>query len=108
VDLGPGWFPDGNDDTDHVTIQQILGYHLSMHNRFGALTVRPTQLGITSDQATSGPCANLTIWTSVVPQRYGSATDANAWCAANVPPVRECDARYVARPGEKSTQVERA
>lgn len=108
VDIGPNWIPDGQDDTAHVTIQQILGFQLSLHARFGALTVRPTQLGVASDQATSGPCAHLTIWGSVVPQRFSSAGQANAWCNANVPPVRECDARYVARPGERSTQVERS
>jgi hypothetical protein len=105
ADIGPGWFPDGTDDTPHVTIQQILAFHLSMHNRFGALTVRPTQLGVASDSATSGPCANLVLWSSVVPQSFPSAAAANAWCAVNVPPVRECAARYVARPGERSKQV---
>jgi hypothetical protein len=45
---------------------------------------------------------------SIVPHSFGSASDANAWCAANVPPVRECAARYVARPGENSKLVLRS
>jgi hypothetical protein len=105
VDIGPDWFPDGMDDTPHITIQQLLAFHLSMSQHFGALTVHPTQLGVRIDQATTGPCAGQTIWTSVVPRTFGSAQDANAWCSANLPPIRECGARYVARPGESSTLV---
>jgi hypothetical protein len=105
VDIQPSWVPDGVDDTEHVTIQQVLAFHLSLHGRFGALTVHPTQVGVTSDRATAGPCAGQDIWTSIVPQSFGSAADANAWCAVNVAPVRECAARYVARPGERSTLV---
>jgi hypothetical protein len=78
-----------------------------MHRRFGALTVRLKQLGIDSDRATSGLCAQQMVWSSVVPQQFSSAQDANAWCAANVPPVQECGARYVARPGERSSLVMR-
>jgi hypothetical protein len=105
VDIGPNWMPDGADDTAHVTIQQILAFHLGMHGRFSAVTVRPTQVGIRNDRATSGACSGQMIWMSIVPQRYGSAADANAWCVANVPPVKECAARYVAGPGQSSTLV---
>ena len=107
VDIEPSFVPDGTPETPHVTIQQILAFHLSLHSRFGALTVRQSQLGIGADTATSGPCAGLVIWNSVVPKTFGTAQDANAWCDANVPPVNECLARYVARPGEVSKGVER-
>jgi hypothetical protein len=107
VDIEPSYFPDGVADVEHVTIQQVLAFNLSMHNRFGALTVRPTQLGIDSDRATSGPCAQQAVWTSVVPRQFSSAQDANSWCAANMPPVQECGARYVARSGERSSLVMR-
>jgi hypothetical protein len=105
VDIGPNWMPDGADDTTNVTVQQILAYHLGMHGRFNAVTVRPTQVGIRNDRATSGACSGQLIWMSIVPQRYGSAAAANAWCAANVPPVKECAARFVAGPGQSSTLV---
>ena len=107
VDIQPNYIPDGTPDTPHVTIQQILAFHLSLHKRFNALTVRQSQLGIGSDTATSGPCAGQVIWNSVVPRTFGSAQEANAWCDVNVPPVHECLARYVARPGEVSRAVER-
>ncbi len=107
VDLGPNWVPDGVDDTDRVTVQQILAFHLGLRQRFGALTVHPTQLGMTADRGTSGACARQTIWMSVVPQAFGSAQAAKNWCDANALPARECSARYVARPGERSTQVDR-
>lgn len=105
VDIAPNWMPDGTTETAHVTIQQILAFHLSMHATFNAVTVRPTQVGIRGDRATSGACGGQMIWMSVVPQRYGSAADANAWCATNVPPVKECAARFVAGPGQSSTLV---
>lgn len=105
VDIGPDWVPDGVDDTADVTLQQILAFHVSLHNRFNAVTLLPTQAGLPRDQATSGPCASSTTWMSAVPQRFASAADANAWCAANVPPIRECSARYFAGPGERSTMT---
>jgi hypothetical protein len=105
VDIAPSWVPDGVDDTPHVTVQQILAFQLSLHNRFGALTLLPTQVGVPSNQATAGPCQGRTVWMSVVPQQFGTADAANAWCSVNVPPVRECAARYVARPGEDSRLV---
>jgi hypothetical protein len=105
VDIGPNWIPDGVDDTVHVTLQQILAYHIGLHNRFNAVLLLPTQAGLLRDQASVGPCAGSTTWMSAVPIRFASAADANAWCAANVPPVRECDARYFAGPGERSTMV---
>ncbi|MEV6527250.1 hypothetical protein AB0M43_35505 [Longispora sp. NPDC051575] len=107
ADIGTDWFPDGTDDTARITVQQILGYHLAMGQRFGAVTVRPTQLGIPSDSATSGPCTGQPIWMSVVPRGYATPAEANAWCAANIAPVRECEARYVAPPGERSRAVTR-
>jgi hypothetical protein len=105
VDIAPDWFPDGVDDTPHVTAQQMLAFHLSLHSRFGAVTLLPTQVGVLRDQATAGPCLGQTVWMSIVAQQFGSAADANAWCEVNMPPVRECGARYVARTGEQSTFV---
>ncbi|GAA1740318.1 hypothetical protein [Luedemannella helvata] len=102
VDIGPDWVADGVDETVHVTLQQIVAFHISLHNRFGAVTLLPTQAGIPRNQATSGPCAGETTWMSIVPQRFADADGANAWCDVNVPPVRECAARYVAGPGERS------
>ena len=107
VDIQPNYVPDGTPDTPHVTIQQILAFHLSLHKRLNALTVRQRQLGIGGDTATSGPCAGQVIWNSVVPPTFASAQEANAWCGANAPPVHECLARYVARPDEVSRAVER-
>jgi serine/threonine kinase PknH len=105
VDIGPDWFPDGTDDTPHISIQQLLAFHLSMHGRFGAVTVRPTQVGVRYDRATSGPCSGQQIWMSIVPRSYPDAAGANAWCAENSLPVKECAARYVAGPGQQSTLV---
>jgi hypothetical protein len=107
VDIQPNWIPDGTIDTPSVTIQEILAFHLSLHSRFGALTVRQTQVGLASDTATSGPCANEIVWFSIVPKPFTSADQANSWCDQNVPPVHECSARYVARPGEQSRAVDR-
>jgi hypothetical protein len=107
VDIQPSFVPDGTPDTPHVTVQQILAFHLSLHQRFGALTARQSQLGIGADTATSGPCAGQLIWNSVVPRTFGTSQEAIAWCDANVPPVHECLARYVARHGETSRAVER-
>lgn len=105
VDIGPNWIPDGVDDTPHISIQQILAFHLALHARVTAVTVLPTQLGIPTDRATGGPCNGQIVWMSIVPQTFSNGADANAWCAANVPPVRECLARYVARPGERSQSL---
>jgi hypothetical protein len=72
------------------------------------LTVRQTQVGIATDTATSGPCANQIVWFSIVPQAFPSPDQANAWCDAHVPPVRECSARYVAKAGENPRGVDRS
>ena len=102
VDIGPAWVPDGTIDTQSVTIQQILGFHISLRNRFGAVTAYQTEVGVASQTATSGACQGKIVWFSVVPQGFASPDDANNWCGVNVPPVKECEARYVARPGEKT------
>jgi hypothetical protein len=107
VDVGPNWIPDGRSETAHVSVRQILAFHLSLRSRFGARTVLPRQLGIARDAPESGPCAHRPVWMSVVPEPFDTAADANSWCAGNVPPVRECQARYVAPPGERSTTVPR-
>jgi hypothetical protein len=78
VDIQPNWIPDGIIDTPSVTIQQILAFHLSLHSRFGALTVRQTQVGIAGDTATSGACANQIVWFSIVPNPFTSADQANS------------------------------
>jgi hypothetical protein len=99
VDIGPQWIPDGVDDTAQVSLQQILAFHIAVHNRFNAVLLLPTQAGLPRDQASAGPCAGSMVWMSAVPSRFATAADANAWCTVNVTPVRECGARYFAGPG---------
>ena len=106
VDIEPNWVPDGKLDTPHVTVQQILAMHLALHQRFEALTARPSQLGDPDIPAT-GPCAGRTLWHSVVTTTFDSDTKANAWCDAHGLPVRECLARYVPKPGETAKTTER-
>ena len=96
VDIKPKWIPDGVTDTQSVTIQQILAFNLSLHQRFGAITVLPTQVGFSSDRPGSGACKGETVWMSIVPNAFTSAQDATAWCGVNVPPADECFARLVA------------
>jgi hypothetical protein len=107
ADLGPDWFPDGVDDSSDITAQQILAFHLSMDQRFRALLVEPVTMGIASNEATTGPCQARRVWMSIVPRAFDSGEAANAWCDINVPPVRECLARYVARGSETSKSMVR-
>ena len=106
VDIEPNWVPDGKLDTPHVTVQQILAMHLALHQRFEALTARPSQLG-DPDIPPSGPCAGRTLWHSVVTTTFDSDTKANTWCDAHGLPVHECLARYVPKDGETAKTTER-
>jgi hypothetical protein len=106
VDIQPSWAPDGKPDTPSVTVQQILAYHLALHQRFEALTARPSQVG-DPDVPTSGPCAGHSLWYSVVTTTFDSDTAANAWCDAHGLPVHECLARYVPKPDESAKTTER-
>jgi hypothetical protein len=107
VDIEPDWVPDGTPETPHVTARQVLAFHLSLRDRFGAIAARPTALGIATDAPSSGACAGRRVWMSILPESYPTAADANAWCDVNVRPVHECQARYVAFPGERSATVPR-
>lgn len=104
ADIGPDWTPDGRAETSAITVQQILAFNLALADRFGAVTVRQADLGITEGSA-AGACTGKKVWMSIVPDSYSSPIDANAWCAQHVPLKGECFARYVARPGEKSASV---
>jgi len=106
VDIGPGWEPDGRAETSSVTMAQIAAFHASLRDRFGALTARPTTIGIKKDKGTRGACAGLPVWLSLVPQSFGNPASANAWCDANEVPVHECGARSVV-PGGTSRFVGR-
>src|SRR5665647_1594936 len=96
VDIQPRWIPDGVTDTQSVTIQQILAFNLSLQQRFGAITVLPMQIGISSDRPGSGACQGQTVWMSIVPNAFTNSKDAAAWCGINVPPADECYVRLVA------------
>jgi hypothetical protein len=96
VDIEPKWIPDGITDTQSVTIQQILAFNLSLHQRFGAITVLQTQIGMGSDSPASGACKGRTVWMSIVPKAFTTAQGATTWCGINVPPADECQARLVA------------
>jgi hypothetical protein len=100
VDIGPGWKPDGRPETASVTTAQIAAFHASLRDRFGALTARPTAVGIDKDKGTRGGCAGLPVWLSLVPQSFADPASANAWCDANEVPVRECGARFIAPDGK--------
>ena len=99
VDVEPKWIPNGVTDIQSVTIQQILGFNLSLQQRFGAITVLPTQVGISSDVPGSGACKGQTVWMSIVPKLFTHAKGATRWCSINVPPAGECQARLVSARG---------
>jgi hypothetical protein len=104
ADIEPGWVPDGSVETAHITMPQIVAFHLALHDRFGALTVRQTQLGISHNRPRTGACAGELVWVSIVPKTFSSAPQANRWCAQHVRPKAECQARYVsATPGGSKT-----
>jgi hypothetical protein len=106
VDIGPRWRPDGRAETKSVTTAKIAAFHAALHARFGALTARPTTIGIENNNGTRGACAGRPVWISLVPQSFADPASANAWCDTNDVPVHECGARLVA-PGDKSGFVGR-
>lgn len=95
VDIEPRWIPDGVTDIQSVSIQQILAFNLSLKQRFGAVTVLPTQIGMSSDRPRVGACKGQTVWMSMVPKQFAHAADASRWCAVNIPPADECQPRFV-------------
>lgn len=102
VDLGPGWFPDGNPDTDRLTAQKILAFHLSLAGRDGALTVTDKDVG---DRMVFAACAGRTMWMAMIPRSFRSAEAANRWCENHSYPIGECAARYVVGPGRSGAEV---
>jgi hypothetical protein len=109
VDIGPNWFPDGKSETARVTAQQLLAYNLALRERFGAVTIKPTAIGINRDKPTSGACRGQATWMSVLPIGFSDAASANAWCSQKSWPAKECQARYVAAVGSgKSKGVPRS
>lgn len=102
VDLGPGWFPDGNPDTDRLTAQKILAFHLSLAGRDGALTVTDKDVG---DRMVFAACAGRTMWMAMIPRSFRSAEAANRWCDNQGYPIGECAARYVVAPGRSGAEV---
>jgi hypothetical protein len=107
VDIQPNWQPNGTPDTQNVSVQQILAFHLALHQRFNALTARPVELAEPAT-ARGGECAGRALWYSVVTSTaYNTDAQANAWCDANLIPVNECLARYVPRPGEAAKTTDR-
>jgi hypothetical protein len=102
VDLGPGFAPDGVPDTDSVTPAQILGLHLALAERYGAITTTAADLGSRSVPAR---CAGQQLWVSLVPSRYSSSDGPLAWCSDHGFPAGECGARAVMAPGEPGTQL---
>ncbi len=102
VDIGPGWFPDGNPDTDRLTAQKILAFHLSMARRDGALTVTDKDVG---DRMVFAACAGNTMWMAMIPRSFRSAEAANRWCDNQGYPSGECAARYVVAPGRSGAEV---
>jgi hypothetical protein len=105
VDIEPHWLPDGNPDVGSITIQQILAFNLSMTAHFGAVTTMPTAVGIDFDRPTSGACEGEVTWMSLVPVRFSTAAQANDWCQSQGLPHGECEARFVAPMGGRSTAV---
>ncbi|MCK9925929.1 hypothetical protein MXD62_01925 [Frankia sp. Mgl5] len=106
ADLEPDWFPDGTAETPSVTTPQIAAFHQALQLRFGALTTRPTALGIDQDYATAGACQGQLVWISIVPLAFSGPNTANGWCDANGIPTEECLARKV-EPGGRSEFVAR-
>lgn len=106
ADLEPDWSPDGTAETSGVTTPQIAAFHQALRLRFGALTSRPTTLGIDQDYATAGACQGRLVWISIVALAFSSPDAANGWCDANGVPTDECLARKV-EPGGRSEFVAR-
>ncbi len=102
VDLRPGWFPDGRADTSNLTAQQILGFHLSLADRDGALLITDRDVG---DRMVYSGCSGKTMWMALIPRSFRSAAAANRWCDRNGYPVGECAARYIVDEGESGAKV---
>lgn len=102
VDLKPAWFPDGRAETNNLTVQQILAFHLSLANRDGALLITDRDVG---DRTVFSGCSGRTMWMALIPKSFRSATAANRWCDRNGYPVGECAARYVVDAGESGAKV---
>lgn len=102
VDIKPAWMPDGRPDTNNLSPQQILAFHLSLSNDYGALMVTDNDVG---DRMRLSVCGGNTMWMAVVPESFRSAAGANAWCDRNGFPAGECAARWVVRPGSSGAEV---
>lgn len=97
-----GGKPDGTTDTYSVTTPQILAFHLSLGNKYSAVTTEWSSL---SDRATTGPCAGKDVWISLIPRTYPTAGKALNVCDEYGFPYGECAARYIPLDGSEITQM---
>lgn len=103
-DFGPDWFSEQTPDPGRpITVQQILGYHLAVQARYGAVLVGQRSMGAAQETPLHGPCSGRQVWVSLVPRPYPSADQANAWCAAQSLSGNQCLARKIAAPGSGGT-----
>jgi hypothetical protein len=103
VDLGPHFRPDGVVDTYGVSEQQILAMHTALRERYSAVTTTAADLGVRS--LMPAPCSSRNLWVSLVPERFGTAAGALAWCDQQSIPVGECGARLVMPAGVPGTRL---
>lgn len=83
-------YPDGSAEAypEGLTEAQIQAFHEAMASRYGdVLLVR--------EDRDEGLCADRTVWTSLVAERFDSSAEAQAWCDAQGLPDPECDPRQV-------------
>lgn len=102
VDLKPHWFADGDPETDNLTAQQILAYHLALASRDDALMVIDRDVGV---RTTYPGCQGNPMWMALVPRSFASAASANRWCDRNGYTLGECAARYVVPSGKSGSRV---
>jgi len=91
VDIQPGYFPDGREETQSVTSGEILAYHIALADAFGAVTLDETDFA----HPTTSICANRTKWVALVPNTYNGRAAATQWCIDEGFPWGECAARPI-------------
>lgn len=97
-----GGKPDGTVDTYSVSTPQILAFHLSLGNKYSAVTTEWSSL---SDRATTGPCAGKDVWIALIPRTYPTAGKALNVCDEYGFPYGECAARYIPLDNSETTQM---
>lgn len=97
-----GGKPDGTTDTYSVSTPQILAFHLSLGNKYSAVTTEWSSL---SDRATTGPCAGKNVWIALIPRTYPTAGKALNVCDEYRFPYGECAARYIPLDSSEMTEM---